>query len=382
MKYITKILFLLALGCLCLACEDKQEEITPQLSITTNDGEALDGASLSFESEGGTAIVKICSNSAWSIGCSAEWISLSMTKGSGDSEVTISADATEVSRSAVVVVYVDSAQQIRCSFNVVQHEPAPMPDDTTDENPADNPENQPEDNPDEQPDDTPDDTPDNTPDEQPDDTPDDTPSDQPEEDTEDNPSDQPEDDTTDQPEDNPTDQPDDNPDDTDDGVEPEETIVTYKKITDIGEVQAGTYYIGGYQKEVLHLAVVGISTGHLHTAPFTYDETSCTLTSADDTQAVELRLEVADGEDAYYLHFVDEGYLMATKNSAGALTFTDEPQATWQFKQGDGGLELCQIGDIYVKLIISRRATDRLLRSIDGDEDDGNPIVLFCKEKQ
>lgn len=344
MKYIIKLIFLITLVGVFLACDNKQEDIVPQLSIAMSSGDALDGASLSFAGEGGADVIAIDTNSSWSIGCSAEWISFSSTDGHGPAEIEISVTATEISRSAVVIVYVPIDERIRASFNIVQH--APMTS-----SPDDSPEDTPDDTPSQEPDDSPEDTPDDTPTQEPEDTPDDTPSQEP----------------------------DDEPNTPEGGNKPDTPIVTYTKIVDMAELRAGTYYIGGYQGDVLHLATAGISTGHLHTTPFSYNEADGTLLSSNGVQAVEVCLEATGDSNTFYLNFVGEGYLMATKNSAGALTFTDEPQAMWQFKQGDGGLELCQMGDIYVKLIISRRAADRLLRSIDGDEDDGNPILLFCK---
>jgi hypothetical protein len=70
---------------------------------------------------------------------------------------------------------------------------------------------------------------------------------------------------------------------------------------------------------------------------------------------------------------------MATENNTGCLTFTDEARCAWHFSNADEGFEVRQQGDIDARLIISRRASDRLIRSMAGDEDDGNPIVLFRK---
>ena len=380
MKYIIKLIFLITLVGVFLACDNKQEDIVPQLSIAMSSGDALDGASLSFAGEGGADVIAIDTNSSWSIGCSAEWISFSSTDGHGPAEIEISVTATEISRSAVVIVYVPIDERIRASFNIVQH--APMTS-SPDDSPEDTPDDTPSQEPDDSPEDTPDDTPTQEPEDSPEDTPDDAPSQEPDNSPEDTPDDAPSQEPDDAPEDTPDDapsqEPDDEPNTPEGGNKPDTPIVTYTKIVDMAELRAGTYYIGGYQGDVLHLATAGISTGHLHTTPFSYNEADGTLLSSNGVQAVEVCLEATGDSNTFYLNFVGEGYLMATKNSAGALTFTDEPQAMWQFKQGDGGLELCQMGDIYVKLIISRRAADRLLRSIDGDEDDGNPILLFCK---
>ncbi len=364
---IIKYIILLGLICFFVACTNRQEELSPQISITMEDGEDIGGSSLSFEGEGGEALIRINSNSDWCIGCNAKWVSFSTTEGSGDDEVMISVDTTDVSRSAVVVVYAELAHQIRESINVIQHrssasnsddQPSDDPDSTTDENP----EEQPDESPNEQPQDTPSDQPEDESDNQPNDVPSNQPADDSEQ--------QPDDDSTLTPDDTPTDDSDDEIED-----EPEEPAIDKRKVADIRILRAGVYYIGGYQNDVLHLAVGGILSGHLYTAPFTYDEVAETLSASHDLQAVEVSLEAAGDANTYYLNFDSEGYLEATAETAGALAFTDTPQAAWQFKQVDGGFELWQVGS-NVKIIISPRATDRLLRSINGD-DEGNPILLF-----
>lgn len=117
----------------------------------------------------------------------------------------------------------------------------------------------------------------------------------------------------------------------------------------------------------------------MHTASFTYNDADGSLTSTNDAEAIAMRLESADNANTYYLYFTDNGYLTAMGNDAGKLDYTNSPQSTWTFRQAEGGFEVQQTGDIPAKLIISRRASNRLLRSIADDEDDGNPIVLFRK---
>ncbi|MBQ8438602.1 MAG: hypothetical protein IJX21_07645, partial [Alistipes sp.] len=166
------------------------------------------------------------------------------------------------------------------------------------------------------------------------------------------------------------------------GIEPDQPTMAYTKIDDITLLQAGTYYIGGYLNGTLYLAISetpNITTGHMHTASFTYNDADGSLSPTTDAEAIAIRLEPAANAHTYYLYFTDNGYLTATGNDAGKLDYTNSPQSTWTFRQAEGGFEVQQTGDIPAKLIISRRAPNRLLRSIADDEDDGNPIVLFRK---
>jgi hypothetical protein len=117
----------------------------------------------------------------------------------------------------------------------------------------------------------------------------------------------------------------------------------------------------------------------VHTTPYIYNDSDGTLSAVGREQAIEVRLEAASGQNAYYLYFIGEGYLMATESNTGCLTFTDEARYAWHFSNADDGFDIRQQGDIDARLIISRRASDRLIRSMAGDEDDGNPIVLFRK---
>jgi hypothetical protein len=397
----------------------------------------MDGASIVLSSDGEQYSFVIKSNTEWIIGCNADWVKLSTATGRGNSEVTLSADATMMSRSAVVIIYTLSGQQLRASFNVVQHanaeqepeerpgqdtedDPEDQPEGDPEQQPEDNPENQPEDNPEDQPEDDPENQPEHNPDQQPEDNPDQQPEDDPENQPEDNPEQQPEDNPNQQPEDNPEDQPEDNPDqqpednpdeqpednpeqqpENNPDQQPEESPEnepgnntesgtpnnSYTKIVDASSLQTGTYFIGGYQNGTLHLATEGVSIenpsterkGHVHTTPYIYNDSDGTLSAVGREQAIEVRLEAASGQNAYYLYFIGEGYLMATENNTGCLTFTDEARYAWHFSNADEGFDIRQQGDIDARLIISRRASDRLIRSMAGDEDDGNPIVLFRK---
>ena len=443
------LLLVVALFTICSCSKPSKETFVSTLTIATMEGAPMDGASIVLSNEGEQYSFVIKSNTEWIIGCNAEWVKLSTATGRGNSEVTLSADATMMSRSAVVIIYTLSGQQIRASFNVVQHanaeqepeerpgqdtedDPEDQPEDNPEDNPEGNPENQPEDdpdqqpedNPDEQPEDNPEDQPEGNPEQQPEDTPEDNPEQQPEDDPnqqpEDNPEDQPEDNPEDQPENNPEDDPENNPEnqpEDDPNQQPEDNPEqqpennpdqqpeespenepgnntesgtpnnSYTKIVDASFLQTGTYFIGGYQNGTLHLATEGVSIenpsterkGHVHTTPYIYNDSDGSLSAAGNEQAIEIRLEAASGQNSYYLYFIGEGYLIATESNTGCLTFTDEPRYSWHFSNADEGFEVRQQGDIDARLIISRRATDRLIRSMAGDEDDGNPIVLFRK---
>lgn len=434
------LLLVVALFTIC-SCSKPSKETSSTLAIATMEGAPIDGASIVLSSEGEQYSFFIKSNTEWIIGCNADWVKLSTATGRGNSEVTLSADATMMSRSAVVIIYTLSGQQLRASFNVVQHanaeqepeerpgqdteddpedqpennpenqpednpedNPEGNPEDQPEDDPENNPEQQPEDDPNQQPEDNPEDDPENQPEDDPNQQPEDNPEDQPENQPEDDPEDQPEDDPENQPEDNPEDQPEDNPEQQPENnpeQQPEESPEnesgnntesgtpnnSYTKIVDASFLQTGTYFIGGYQNGTLHLATEGVSIdnpsterkGHVHTTPYIYNDSDGTLSAVGREQAIEVRLEAASGQNAYYLYFIGEGYLMATESNTGCLTFTDEAHHSWHFSNADDGFDLRQQGDIDARLIISRRASDRLIRSMAGDEDDGNPIVLFRK---
>ena len=435
------LLLVVALFTICSCSKPSKETFVSTLTIATMEGAPMDGASIVLSNEGEQYSFVIKSNTEWIIGCNADWVKLSTATGRGYSEVTLSADATMMSRSAVVIIYTLSGQQLRASFNVVQHanaeqepeerpgqdtedepedqsegdpeqqpednpenqsednpedQPEDNPEDQPEGNPEGNPEDQPEDDPEDQPDQQPEDNPENNPENQPEDNPEQQPEDNPEQQPEDDPENQPEDDPENQPEDNPEQQPENNPE-----QQPEESPEnepgnntesgtpnnSYTKIVDASFLQTGTYFIGGYQNGTLHLATEGVSIenpsterkGHVHTTPYIYNDSDGTLSAVGREQAIEVRLEAASGQNAYYLYFIGEGYLMATENNTGCLTFTDEARYAWHFSNADEGFEVRQQGDIDARLIISRRASDRLIRSMAGDEDDGNPIVLFRK---
>ena len=411
------LLLVVALFTICSCSKPSKETFVSTLTIATMEGAPMDGASIVLSNEGEQYSFFIKSNTEWIIGCNAEWVKLSTATGRGNSEVTLSADATMMSRSAVVIIYTLSGQQLRASFNVVQHANAEQepeerpgqdteddPEDQPEDNPEDNPEDQPEDNPENNPEGNPENNPENQPEDNPEGNPEDKPEDDPENQPEDDPNQQPEDDPENQPEDDPNQQPEDNPEqqpENNPDQQPEESPEnepgnntesgtpnnSYTKFVDASFLQTGTYFIGGYQNGTLHLATEGVSIenpsterkGHVHTTPYIYNDSDGTLSAVGREQAIEVRLEAASGQNTYYLYFIGEGYLMATENNTGCLTFTDEARYAWHFSNADEGFEVRQQGDIDARLIISRRASDRLIRSMAGDEDDGNPIVLFRK---
>ena len=423
-RFIHNTLLLLAVFFSILSCSDKGEEVAPPQidAIATETGSMLNGASVLLAGDGEQYSFGVRSNTAWTIGCQAEWVHFSSTVGQGNKEITLAADATDKSRSAVAIIYAQAAPQIKLSFNIIQHanteiqpeerpenNPEQQPEDNPEQQPEDNPEQQPEDNPEQQPEDTPEQQPEDTPEQQPEDTPEQQPEDNPEQQPEDNPEQQPEnnpeqqpednpeqqpedtpeqqpeDNPEQQPEDNPEQQPEDNPeqqpeDDPDENVKPGNPTNSYSEITNTTNLQPGIYFLGGYQNSILHLAVADISDGHLHTTSYVYNPADKTLSPTSSDSAIEVRLEAASGTNAYYINFVSRGYLIATAGNAGSLEFTSTPDHAWIFSTADGGFEVKQQGDIDVKLIVSRRAPDRVIRSIAGDEDDGNPIILFRKD--
>ena len=123
MRFSLKIIYLLAalfLGIAVVACSDDAAEAIPTLEIAHSNGEQLSGTTINFEQEGGTLEIAIKSNTAWSIGSTVPWITLSEENGSGNGMVTIEVEPTDQPRSAVVVIQVLSSNALRHTFNVVQ----------------------------------------------------------------------------------------------------------------------------------------------------------------------------------------------------------------------------------------------------------------------
>lgn len=151
----------------------------------------------------------------------------------------------------------------------------------------------------------------------------------------------------------------------------------YTEVTSVAQLSAGTYYLGGYQGETLHLAGGGLtSVGHANTVEYDFGDDG-TLSPAGSAGAVEVVLAAAEVDGGYYIRFAGDGYLTATASGAGKLAFSSAPECCWIFADHpDGGFDVRQWGDVDAKLIISDRASTALLRSVAADEE-GNPIVLF-----
>ena len=102
------------------ACTAENNIIIPQLSVSL-DGGNLDGHAINIAENGGQLMVNIESNSSWLAKSNADWITLSKQEGEGNGSITITASAAEQSRSAAVEVYLSSYNQIRSSFDIIQH---------------------------------------------------------------------------------------------------------------------------------------------------------------------------------------------------------------------------------------------------------------------
>lgn len=338
---------------LLLSCSSRME-IIPTLKISSN-GSTINNASITFDSNAGNLDVEIHSNAKWHVACQAQWVTISQSEGQGNSKVRISVDATSVARSAAVVVRLSDYGQVRNTFNIIQQGPDNEDDpDNGDDNPSENPDNEGENDGNEGENDGADDGKDDN-------------GENGNEDGENGEGGSEDGGTTP-----------DAPSNGDDSDPNDDTSKEYSIITTTSKLNAGTFYLGGYQNSTLYLAIDGISNGHCHTAPYIYNNTGGSLTPQQSDQAIEVTLKAADSANTYYIYFADKGYLYATTNSAGALTFSEEPHRAWKFSDGNGGFIVTQDDTQYVKLIISTNATDRLLRSIDGYEK-GNPIVLFRK---
>ena len=420
MRFSLKIIYLLAalfLGIAVVACSDDAAEAIPTLEIAHANGEQLSGATINFEQEGGTFEIAIKSNTAWSIGSTVPWITLSEENGSGNGMVTIEVEPTDQPRSAVVVIQVLSSNALRHTFNVVQtasQTDAPdEPSDGDDSSDADDsipmlPEDTPDDGNDgndgnddngdggfdgtmtpEDPEDPEDgddggNSDNNNPDggdndEDGNDNSDENPDNGDSSESTDNgggaenPEGGDDNGNNDNSDSTNPENPDDSGDDTDTPDIPNEAFTLVDNTT---LLTTGRYHIGGYRDDGLHLAVEGLTEGHCNTTPYTFSRGE--LTASGSAEAIEVRLEATDEANGYYIYFVGQGYLSATKAAAGQLRFTEDRKAYWIFSNHpEGGFVVKQSGSIDVKLIISPYAKiNALLRSIAGDED-GNPVMLW-----
>lgn len=375
-EYIEKAMLSLMMIISIVACSSNEDIIPPTLSLLTLDESSLNDTSILFNAKGEQKSFQIKSNALWQIECEAEWVDLSPKAGSGNSQITISVGATDKSRSAVAIAYVSNAPQLRQVVNIIQ---SLTPQDTPQERPDDKPEDGTDDNPEKNPDDN--------VQEQPEDMPEDNPNDNPNEENKDEnegTNEDSDDNSQEQPDNNPNNQPDDNPDDSTDlppSTTPDEPHDEYIAITTLSELSAGDYYMGGYQNDVLHLATEGISSGHIHTAPYAYSAESLLLTPQSEEEAIVVTLEQASEKNSYYIHFANEGYLHATDAKPGELAFTSSPKKEWLFTPYDYGFLVVQQGEEDVKLICSEHAPDRLLRSMSSKiEEEGGAITLFRKK--
>ena len=391
-EYIEKAMLSLMMIISIVACSSNEDIIPPTLSLLTLDESSLNDTSILFNAKGEQKSFQIKSNALWQIECEAEWVDLSPKAGSGNSQITISVDATDKSRSAVAIAYVSNAPQLRQVVNIIQSlTPQDTPQERPDDKPEDDTNNQPEDDTNNQPEDGTDDNPEKNPDdnvqEQPEDMPEDNPNDNPNEENKDEnegTNEDSDDNSQEQPNDTPSDQPEGTPDDSTDlppSTTPDEPHDEYIEITTLSELSAGDYYMGGYQNDVLHLATEGISSGHIHTAPYAYSAESLLLTPQSEEEAIVVTLEQASDKNSYYIHFSNEGYLHATDAKPGELAFTSSPQKEWLFTPYDYGFLVVQQGAIEAKLICSEHAPDRLLRSMSCNmEEEGGAIVLLRKK--
>lgn len=149
----------------------------------------------------------------------------------------------------------------------------------------------------------------------------------------------------------------------------------YVMVNSLSDLKAGAYHIGGYRNGRLYLACGGLTpVNHCNTAEFFFDGES--LKSATAAAAV-VTLEAAGVENGYYIRFDGDGYLSAAGSGAGMLRFTQSRAEYWIFSENaSGGFDLLLSGDKFVRLVVSKTATEALLRSVAADEE-GNAVVLI-----
>ena len=365
MRVLYKIVVLMLTIIISATSCSSNEDVIPTITLLSEEAASLNNASLIFDSIGQSRRVLIKSNTQWKIECQAEWVHCKPVEGSGDSIITISADSTDISRSAVMVAFIDSAPQIRQIINIIQHSSPSDPtneeqDNTSDEEPTDgNTEEESEnesskeesDGSNEQPDDS---------------SGNENDTEGESDDGNDNDSDGNPDEDTDEEIDNTTDE--------------EPALPDSSHGVTLAQLSEGEYYIGGYKADVLYLATDIISSGHLHTTPYAYIAESDSLSPLSNTEATTITLEPTTQANCYYILFSEKGYLQATEAKAGKLTFSTSSKSAWLFSQLSDGLLAEQQGEIKAKLICSEHAPDRLLRSMSSEnEDEGGAIVLFRK---
>ncbi len=398
------------------ACSNEGESESAWLEIASAEDKSLANTTLDVDPRGEVLELKVKSNAAWHIASSVEWIVPTPSEGKGSQSLRIEIESTSQSRSGVVVVQLAEVNQVRRSFNIVQHTPE-GPEDSGDSDGDEGPEDSGGSEGDEGSEDTENDIP-MTPDDSSNDdivmTPDnesgndggneggnegssedadgdkDADSDNTEGDNggntddsnpdNDNGSDTPEGGNENDDEGNSENNGEGENDGGNDGANnnnPDPIIGQYSIIDHTSELAEGIYFIGGYQDATLHLATEGMTVGHCNTTPYTLS-TDLDLIPAADAVATPIYLEASESPNGYYIRFSTQGYLTATAAGAGKLAFSNTRSHFWHFaNHPDGGFILTQSGDIDVKLIISPHARiDALLRSVAGEEE-GNAVLLF-----
>lgn len=345
-KLLTVLMVVLSMGCAA------QEEFEPSIAISWPDGENVSGSSIVYEAQGGHADINIVSNAAWRVECNADWVVISQRSGDGDAVVTLSVGNAEKARSAVVTVEL-IGWAMHHNFDVVQYAPKEPQEPDTPEEPI-NPSEPDEPSEPEEP---------SEPDE-PSEPSEPQEPENPEEPI--NPSEPQEPETPDEPA---------LPDDD----KPQQEL--FDVVTSVMELAEGSYYIGGYTDSgMLYLATGGLtSVNHCNTAQYSYVDGA--LSSTDNRQPTAIYLEKAETVNCYYVRFADNGYLTAMGVGAGKLQFVAEKEDYWRFvEHEDGGFEL-RHSKYKVKLIISRKATESVLRSI-ADYEEGRAILLFKRREK
>lgn len=107
------------------ACKTEGEELAVWLEIRLADGKSLADTTIESSPRGETIAITIASNTAWCISTSAEWIAPQQSSGEGSQSVMLEVGTTTQSRSGVVVVQLAETEQVRRSFNIVQHAEEP-----------------------------------------------------------------------------------------------------------------------------------------------------------------------------------------------------------------------------------------------------------------
>lgn len=413
------------------ACSNEGESETAWLEITSIEDKSLANTTLDADPRGEVIEFKVKSNAAWHIASSVDWIVPTPSDGKGSQSLRIEVESTSQSRSGVVIVQLAEVNQVRRSFNIVQHTPEgpedsggsggnegsedaggsggsegnegsedsdndiPMtPDDSSNDDIVMTPDNEGGNGGDSDgdnggSDDGSSEDADNDKDAEGD-------KDNTEGDNEGNGNNGGNTDGSNSDSDNGSDTPEDSNENGDEGNNegndegendggnngendntPDPIVGQYSIIDHTSELAEGIYFIGGYQDATLHLATEGMTVGHCNTTPYTLSADH-DLIPAADTVATPIYLEASESPNGYYIRFSTQGYLTATAAGAGKLAFSNTRSHFWHFaNHPDGGFILTQSGDIDVKLIISPHARiDALLRSVAGEEE-GNAVLLF-----